>query len=154
MLTAEQLAQAAQAQFNPMTLLLPILVLVFFWLVLIRPQRKRQKEALQMQSGLQPGQEVMTGAGLFGTVVRVEDDIIVLETAPGIEQRFVRQAIVRVVEPKAPDDASALTDATDSPTTDSSTPSSDTDSTDSTDGGTERPTPQRRPRSGDTDKND
>lgn len=141
---AEQLAQGGQAQFNPMTLLLPVLVLVFFWLVLIRPQRKRQREAANMQSQLQPGQEVMTGAGLFGTVVRIEDDVVVLETAPGIQQRFIRQAIVRVIEPKAPDDASSL-DTTAGET-----------STDTSDGsGTRRPSPQRRPRSGDSaDKTD
>lgn len=141
MLTAVQLAQAGQAQFNPMTLLLPILVLVFFWLVLIRPQRKRQREAAQMQSQLQTGQEVMTGAGLFGTVVRIEDDVVVLETAPGIEQRFIRQAIVRTIEPKAPDDASSIADTTDT-------------AGDGSTGGTNRPSPQRRPRSGDASDDD
>jgi preprotein translocase subunit YajC len=156
MLTAVQLAQAGQAQFNPMTLLLPILVLVFFWLVLIRPQRKRQREAAQMQAELQPGQEVMTGAGLFGTVVRLEDDVVILETAPGVEQRFVRQAIVRVIQPTAPDDASSLTESTD---TSSAGSSEGTDSA-SGESGTKRPSPQRRPRSGDssdsteTDKTD
>lgn len=96
------LLQAAEgsAQFDPLTLLLPVGILVFFWLVLIRPQRKRQREAQQMQAELQPGQEVMTAGGLFGTVQSVDDDTVVLETSPGITQRYIRRAIVQVVPSK------------------------------------------------------
>ena len=50
---------------NVWALLLPILLLVLFWVVAIRPQRKRQREAADMQRQVQPGQQVMTGAGLW-----------------------------------------------------------------------------------------
>lgn len=85
-------------------LLLPILLLVLFWVVAIRPQRKRQRETLEMQRRIQPGQQVMTGAGLLATVRSVEDDVVVLEVAPGVHARYVRQAIVRIIDPSTAGD--------------------------------------------------
>lgn len=105
-------AQGGQAGFNPLTLALPILLLVFFWFVMIRPQRKRQQEAQRMQNELKPGQEVMTAAGLYGTIESIDDDVVVLETSPGVTQRYTRRAIVSVVPPadqSADDDTSATT---------------------------------------------
>jgi preprotein translocase subunit YajC len=93
------LSQAAGGA-NVWALLLPVLLLVLFWVVAIRPQRKRQRETAQMQQKLQPGQQVMTGAGLLATVHAVEDDVVVLEIAPGVHARHVRQAIVRIMEPR------------------------------------------------------
>src|SRR5690606_28571206 len=80
------------------TFLLPVLLILVFWLLLIRPQRKRQREMAEMQQRLQVGQEVMTGAGIMGTIQSVDDDIVVLELSPGVTARFVRQAIMRVVD--------------------------------------------------------
>lgn len=61
--------------------------------------RKQQKEAAAFRAALAPGQEVMTGSGLFGTVVAVEDDVITLEIAPGVTSRWLRPAIAKRVEP-------------------------------------------------------
>jgi preprotein translocase subunit YajC len=101
---------------NVWALLLPILLLVLFWVVAIRPQRRRQRETAEMQRQVQPGQQVMTGAGLLATVHTVEDDVVVLEIAPGVYARHVRQAIVRIVEPtgdKAAEPGDASGDKTD-----------------------------------------
>ncbi|MEV4581169.1 preprotein translocase subunit YajC [Nonomuraea jabiensis] len=76
-----------------------ILLVVVFYFLLIRPQRKRQQEAIQMQNSLAPGARVMTTTGLFGTVVAVDNDDVILEIAPGIETRWVKAAIGRVVTP-------------------------------------------------------
>ena len=82
--------------------LLPlVLVLVVFWLFIIRPARNRQRELARTQQGLVPGQQVMTSAGLFATVVAVEDDAVVLEVAPGVHSRYARQAVVRVLDQPA-----------------------------------------------------
>ncbi|MCL2467897.1 MAG: preprotein translocase subunit YajC [Micrococcales bacterium] len=56
-----------------------------------------------MRSTLAPGDEVMTGSGLFATVVRADGDVMVLETSPGVEQRWARAAIVRKVGPPLPE---------------------------------------------------
>jgi preprotein translocase subunit YajC len=70
-----------------------------FYFLLIRPQRKKQQEQLQMQNSLAPGAHVMTTTGLFGTVVAIQDDDVILEVAPGVETRWVKAAIGRVVTP-------------------------------------------------------
>ncbi len=91
------LSQAATGT-NVWALLLPILLLVLFWVVAIRPQRKRQRETASMQQQLHVGQQVMTGAGLIATVHAVDDDVVTLEIAPGVYARHVRQAIVRIMD--------------------------------------------------------
>ncbi|MFI6299871.1 preprotein translocase subunit YajC [Nonomuraea sp. NPDC050790] len=76
-----------------------VLLVVVFYFLLIRPQRKRQQEAVKMQNSLTPGTRVMTTTGLFGTVVAVDNEDVILEVAPGIETRWVKAAIGRVLTP-------------------------------------------------------
>jgi preprotein translocase subunit YajC len=63
--------------------------------------RKAQKEAAAFRTNLAPGQEVMTGSGLFGTIVDVDEekDIITIESTPGTQTRWLRAAIAKLVEP-------------------------------------------------------
>ncbi|MBD3140618.1 preprotein translocase subunit YajC [Microbispora bryophytorum] len=85
---------------NPLGTFLPlILLVVVFYFLLIRPQRKRQQEQVQMQNSLSPGARVMTTTGLFATVVALQDDDVVLEVAPGVETRWTKAAIGRVLTP-------------------------------------------------------
>ncbi len=85
---------------DQLTSILPlILLVVVFYFLLIRPQRKRQQEAVKMQNSLTPGTRVMTTTGLFATVVAVDNEDVILEVAPGIETRWVKAAIGRVVTP-------------------------------------------------------
>lgn len=64
------------------TLGLPILLLVFLYFVMIRPQQKQEKQTREMQKNLQVGDEVVTIGGIVGIVLRVEDatETVVLET--------------------------------------------------------------------------
>jgi preprotein translocase subunit YajC len=78
--------------------LLPlVLIIAVFYLLIIRPQRNRARQAQEMQSRLTPGQRVMTTAGLFATISAIEDDAIVLEISPGITSRWAKAAISRVL---------------------------------------------------------
>lgn len=79
-------------------LLLLLAVPLVFYFLLIRPQSKRRKEQLQMQSSVQPGAKVITTAGMHATVVAVDDDGILLEIAPGVQARFMKQAVMQVVK--------------------------------------------------------
>jgi preprotein translocase subunit YajC len=96
---AEILAQtAAKTSGNPY--LFPIIIVALFGLlyfVMIRPQRNRQRQVMQMQSGIVPGQRVRTTAGMYATVVSMEDGDVVLEIAPGVHVRCLRRAIMDVV---------------------------------------------------------
>ncbi|MCL2422983.1 MAG: preprotein translocase subunit YajC [Micrococcales bacterium] len=64
--------------------------------------RKSRAQA-DLRSSLAPGDEVMTASGLFATVVRADGDVLVLETSPGVEQRWARAAIMRKVPPVLPE---------------------------------------------------
>jgi preprotein translocase subunit YajC len=92
------LTQLAAQKSNPLVTLLPIIVIgLVFYFLLFRPQRRRQQQQAEMQRRVQPGQRVMTTAGMIGDVVAIEDDAVVLEVAPGVEVRFVKQAIGQVI---------------------------------------------------------
>lgn len=78
-----------------------VIILIAFgamWLMSSRT-RKQQRAAADFRSHLAPGQEVMTGGGMFGTVVAVDDDIITIESTPGSQSRWLRAAIAKVIEP-------------------------------------------------------
>ncbi|KSW15300.1 preprotein translocase subunit YajC [Cellulomonas sp. B6] len=66
--------------------------------------RKQQREAQDFRANLVVGDEVMTGSGLFGTVSAIDDDVITLESTPGVETRWLRAAIARKVEPPVVED--------------------------------------------------
>ncbi len=83
-------------------LLLPVLLIAVFYFLLIRPQQKQRRQVAELQQSVQPGTKVMTTAGLFATVVEVNDDEVVLEVAPGVHSRYVRRAIANVVQPEEP----------------------------------------------------
>jgi preprotein translocase subunit YajC len=73
---------------------LPLIAIVaVFWLLVIRPASKRQKNLSQMQAALEPGNRVMLSSGIFGTIRTVHDDRIRVEIAPGVEIEAVRGAV-------------------------------------------------------------
>ena len=79
--------------------LLPILgIFLIFWLLIIRPAQRRQKKLQGVQRELAVGDRVITGAGFFGTVVRVDDDRLGLEIAEGVVMTVARQAVVGTVD--------------------------------------------------------
>jgi preprotein translocase subunit YajC len=77
------------------TLALPVLMIVGFYFLLIRPQRTRQKAQQALLSSLEVGDEVMTTGGIFGTIVEIDEDegTVVVEIAPGTRIRMLRQGI-------------------------------------------------------------
>lgn len=86
--------------FDPLTLIMlaVLAVLIFF---MFRNSRKRQAEAKELQSKVQPGAEVMTNFGVFGTILSIDEaeNRVELETSPGTVLTVHRQTIARVVEP-------------------------------------------------------
>ena len=57
-----------------------VLLIVVFYFVLIRPQRKRDKETQRMRNSLQVDDEIVTVGGVVGLVVSIKEDTVVLET--------------------------------------------------------------------------
>ena len=62
------------------SLLFLILMFVVMYFILIRPQKKKEKESKAMQSSLQVGDEIVTIGGIVGLVVQVNEDTVVIET--------------------------------------------------------------------------
>lgn len=57
-----------------------ILLIAVFYFVLIRPQRKKDKEIQKMRNSIQVGDEVITAGGIVGIVVSIKEDTVVVET--------------------------------------------------------------------------
>jgi preprotein translocase subunit YajC len=83
------------------TFIILAVLIGLFYLLIMRPQRNRQRKAMQTQSQVMPGQRIRTTAGLYGTVVSGDDRDIVVEIAPGVEVTMLRRAIMEVI----PDDS-------------------------------------------------
>jgi preprotein translocase subunit YajC len=101
--------------FTPLLLIVLLFGVMYF--MMIRPQQKRRKEAQAMQSALGPGDEIVTIGGLHATVVAVADDVVTVEISPGVDVRFARPAIARVIsqQPVADDEPVAEEPAVDEP---------------------------------------
>ena len=78
-------------------MLLPLLLIPVLYLVMIRPQQKRQKQWQQMLSGIKSGDKVTTAGGIRGTIISIKDDAIVIKVAPdGIKMEVAKNAIASV----------------------------------------------------------
>jgi preprotein translocase subunit YajC len=85
---------------NGGTLILLAAMFALLWVLLIRPQRRKQAEQQQLLSGIEPGDEVLTVGGIYGIVQEIdEDDDLVVEIAEGIRVRVARRAVAGVVKP-------------------------------------------------------
>ena len=71
-------------------------IIVLFWVMLIRPQRKAQKEQQARIAALQRGDKVVTNAGLHGFVEKVNDRTVSLKIAEGVVVELEKNAIVQV----------------------------------------------------------
>lgn len=79
--------------------LLPIVgIALLFWLLIIRPASRRQKELARMQGALQVGDEVMLTSGIFGRLTSSEDERLTVEVAPGVTIEVARGAVATVVQ--------------------------------------------------------
>jgi preprotein translocase subunit YajC len=100
------LAASSKGSSSSSTFLLILVVLVvLFYFVMIRPQSRKRRAVMEQQRQVQPGQRVRTTAGMYATVVGVEDDDVILEVAPGIEVRYIKRAIMEVLPDDSPEDA-------------------------------------------------
>ncbi|MBQ7660499.1 MAG: preprotein translocase subunit YajC [Clostridia bacterium] len=108
-LTAAESAETAEvtgaaaflSQFGTPLMLVLMLVLLYF--VMIRPQKKQEKEAQDMRDSLQVGDEITTIGGVIGEIVSIKDETVTIETSKaGTKIRFLKSAI-RSVDVKAAD---------------------------------------------------
>lgn len=104
---------AQESQGSPAgSLLLLIPLVAAFYFVGIRPNRRRMQQMQAVQGSLAPGAHVITTAGLYATVNAVDDaeGTLTLEIAPGVEAKFARGAVLKVVEETVPEALAAAGD--------------------------------------------
>jgi preprotein translocase subunit YajC len=99
--------------------ILVLLVLVFMWFVIVRPQRRRQAEQEDLFATLRVGDEIVTAGGVYGTIRALRDDVVEVEIAPGTIVRVARRAVAGRIEPE---DEEELEEAEDEPPADEPKP--------------------------------
>ncbi|AEC01448.1 preprotein translocase subunit YajC [Parasphaerochaeta coccoides] len=76
------------------------LVAFIFYFMIIRPQRKRDKEAKNMIAAIKKGDRVVTIGGIYGTIVTVKENTVVLKVDDNARLEFAKSAISSVVNKK------------------------------------------------------
>jgi preprotein translocase subunit YajC len=76
-----------------------LLVLPLLYLMMIRPQQKRQKQWQEMLTGIKSGDKITTSGGIRGTIISLKDDSIVIRVAPdNLKLEIARNAIASVTQ--------------------------------------------------------
>lgn len=79
---------------SPLIAALPfVLIFVFFYFLILRPQRKQSKERDELLNSLKRGDDVITSGGIYGKIVNVDNDTLTLEIAKGINIKISRSGI-------------------------------------------------------------
>ena len=79
----------------------PILVMVvIFYFLLWRPQKKQQKERANLLGSLKKGQKIVTIGGIYGEIVELDDEKVKVQVSEKVELTFARSAIANVLSKK------------------------------------------------------
>ena len=95
---AEEMSTGAMIIYYAVQLLPMVLIFVIFYFMLIRPQRKKDKEAKQMLENLKVGDRICTIGGIYGTIVRIKDQVLTIEVGEAKTQMMIARWGVRNVE--------------------------------------------------------
>lgn len=99
------MGQAPEAGGQPggplMTFMPLILMFVIFYVLLIRPQQKKQKEHKRMLDNLSKGDQVITNGGLHGRIVEVKDNVLTVDLDNNVHVRIGRGFIAALVNPES-----------------------------------------------------
>lgn len=74
------------------------IIAIAFYVIMIRPQQRRQKEHQALMASLEVGDRVVTIGGVYGTISSMVDTVVGVEVSPGVVVEFDRAAIARKIE--------------------------------------------------------
>lgn len=74
------------------------IIAIAFYMIMIRPQQKRQKEHQALMASLEVGDSVVTIGGVYGTISTIVEGRVGVEISPGVVVEFDRAAIARKLE--------------------------------------------------------
>ena len=106
---AEEMSASATLIYYAVQFVPLILIFVVFWFVLIRPQRKKDKEAKEMLKNLKVGDRICTIGGIYGTIIKIKDEVLTVEVGEAKTQlMFARWAIRNVEQLSVTNDSEQL----------------------------------------------
>jgi preprotein translocase subunit YajC len=89
------LAASPDQQVSPLIQLIPFaLVLAIFYFVILLPMRKKQKKVQEFLDALKVGDKVVTTGGLFGSIAKINEQVVQLQVAPNVRVDISKAAIV------------------------------------------------------------
>jgi preprotein translocase subunit YajC len=80
-------------------LIVVVVLFALFWLVLVRPQRRRTQEQIGLIDSLEEGDEIVSAGGFYAVIKEIEGETLHVEIADGLVVRMARNAVVGLVEP-------------------------------------------------------
>lgn len=83
------------------TIIMMVAIFVIFWLFMIRPQQKRQKELQQKRDALGINDRIVTSGGLYGVIKDVKQTELVVEIADGVRVRVDKGSVFLAGDPEA-----------------------------------------------------
>jgi preprotein translocase subunit YajC len=81
-------------------LILLLVMFGFIYFMLIRPQRAQQRKQTDMLASLKPGDEVVTAGGIYGEVVQLDSERVMIEVDEDVQIAIARRAIAGIVPPE------------------------------------------------------
>ncbi len=87
--------QAAEGSNPYMSFIMLALIIVVFYMFMIRPQMKRQKELRKFQEALQKGDKVIVAGGVFGKIADVKEDHLLVEISDNVRIKVVKSTVLR-----------------------------------------------------------
>ena len=77
-----------------------LLMVVIFYFLLWRPQKKQQKERASLLGSLKKGQKIVTIGGIYGEIVELDDEKVKVQVSEKVEFTFARTAVANVLSKK------------------------------------------------------
>lgn len=108
-MTESFLFAQAQGGAPAWSMLIWLLILPLMYFMLIRPQQKAQKQAQEFRGKLKANDEVISAGGIYGKIIQVEDQSVLLEIAPKTRVRVLRSQII-AAQPSAKETTNETTE--------------------------------------------
>ncbi|MDE3149774.1 MAG: preprotein translocase subunit YajC [Acidobacteriota bacterium] len=90
-------AESSGAGGSSLPMLLPLLLIPVLYLLMIRPQQKRQKQWQAMLGSIKAGDRVTTAGGIRGIILSIKDDAVIIRVAPdNLKLEIAKNAIASV----------------------------------------------------------
>lgn len=91
-------AEGAQKGNGMMSILMMVVIFVIFYLFMIRPQSKKQKEIQKQRAALKAGDSVVTSGGIYGKVKEIKDTTILVEVADNVRIKVDKNSVFVAAE--------------------------------------------------------